>query len=804
MSSSRLCVKNLPKYVDEKRLKKHFSTQGVVTDVRIIRKKDGQSRCFGFVGFEEERSAIKAKEFFDRSFMDTSKLRVEIAKARGSKDIARPWSRHSKGSSLHRERNPEAYVSEKKERRRGGSKSEADSGVETTRENADADSAERQLKLAQFLDLAKSSKSGGEKSWADNPDLELVSGEESKTRKKKEKKKKTTEDDDMAFLRSRTTASFDSDDDNDLISSKTKKTNESEDLADTGRLFLRNLSYQCTEDAVENAFKSFGKISDIHLPVDHAGRRKGIGFIQFMFPEDAVKALTALDGQIFHGRILHILPARRRPDDADTADGEAEDGEKSASRLRKDNANGATSSWKRQKEERRKKEAGNKASWNSLFLRADTVVDSLAKQLKVKKSEILDHQSSGSMAVQMALAETHVLETTKRQLEDAGVNLDALTKVASSGTAAQTADRSKVVLIVKNLPADTTSAELTHTFAPFGEIGRFVFPEPHVIALVEFLDAAAARRAFKGLAYRRFKHVPLFLEWAPKDIFLNSTATETEKAAASVAPADGQKSGTATMTSGDNTTHDDDASASAVATIFVKNLNFATTSDRLQAAFRRRCKGVRAANVATRQSGRADKKQTLSMGYGFVEFGSHADAMTALKTAQGMTIDGHRLELKISRRKDTAQIVADKKRAKRGKKRAADPRGKEGDKLLVKNLAFESTRQEVRELFGSFGQLRSVRIPRKFDDGHRGFGFVEYISKQDAKNAFEKLSSTHFYGRRLVVEWAAEKESIEDLRAKSQRDMARTIRGRGNNGGGDSAQSDLFDMEAYSTKADFG
>ena len=78
-------------------------------------------------------------------------------------------------------------------------------------------------------------------------------------------------------------------------------------------------------------------------------------------------------------------------------------------------------------------------------------------------------------------------------------------------------------------------------------------------------------------------------------------------------------------------------------------------------------------------------------------------------------------------------------------------------KIMVRNLAFEATRQEVRELFGSFGQLKSVRLPKKFDGSHRGFGFVHYISREEAKSAFSSLSATHLYGRKLVVEWAEDK-----------------------------------------------
>lgn len=37
--------------------------------------------------------------------------------------------------------------------------------------------------------------------------------------------------------------------------------------------------------------------------------------------------------------------------------------------------------------------------------------------------------------------------------------------------------------------------------------------------------------------------------------------------------------------------------------------------------------------------------------------------------------------------------------------------------------------------------------------GHRGFAFVEYVTRKDAKNAMAELSNTHFYGRHLVVDW---------------------------------------------------
>ena len=37
--SSRICVKNLPKYVDERRLREHFGTKGEVTDAKVMRTR---------------------------------------------------------------------------------------------------------------------------------------------------------------------------------------------------------------------------------------------------------------------------------------------------------------------------------------------------------------------------------------------------------------------------------------------------------------------------------------------------------------------------------------------------------------------------------------------------------------------------------------------------------------------------------------------------------------------------------------------------------------------------------------------
>ena len=98
----------------------------------------------------------------------------------------------------------------------------------------------------------------------------------------------------------------------------------------------------------------------------------------------------------------------------------------------------------------------------------------------------------------------------------------------------------------------------------------------------------------------------------------------------------------------------------------------------------------------------------------------------------------------------------------------------ESTKLLIKNLAFESDKDELKKLFTPFGEVKSIRIPKKLDGTHRGFAFIEFISHEESKNAFKSLQNTHFYGRKLVIEWANKEKSIEEMRADTERKLKAT------------------------------
>lgn len=152
----------------------------------------------------------------------------------------------------------------------------------------------------------------------------------------------------------------------------------------------------------------------------------------------------------------------------------------------------------------------------------------------------------------------------------------------------------------------------------------------------------------------------------------------------------------------------------------------------------------------------------LSMGYGFVQYQKPESAQKAMRLLQHCSVEDHQLEIKISDRATRSAQVSHKKRQTEKKQT--------GTKILVRNVPFQASVKEIRELFCTFGELQTVRLPKKsYGAGnHRGFGFIDFLTKQDAKKAFSALChSTHLYGRRLVLEWADGEDGVETLRRKT-------------------------------------
>ena len=80
-------------------------------------------------------------------------------------------------------------------------------------------------------------------------------------------------------------------------------------------------------------------------------------------------------------------------------------------------------------------------------------------------------------------------------------------------------------------------------------------------------------------------------------------------------------------------------------------------------------------------------------------------------------------------------------------------------RLYVGNLSFNTSEQQLEELFTSIGQVASVHLVRDRATGQsRGFGFVEMSSANDGQSACSALDQREFEGRRLTVNEARPQE----------------------------------------------
>jgi RNA recognition motif-containing protein len=79
------------------------------------------------------------------------------------------------------------------------------------------------------------------------------------------------------------------------------------------KLFVGNLAFTTTENDLQDAFAAHGTVTEANLMMDRTtGRPRGFGFVTMSSPEEAQKAITALNGADLGGRNLTVNEARPR------------------------------------------------------------------------------------------------------------------------------------------------------------------------------------------------------------------------------------------------------------------------------------------------------------------------------------------------------------------------------------------------------------------------------------------------------------------------------------------------------------
>lgn len=297
---SRLIVKGLPPYLTDVRLREHFAQKGSVTDAKLMKRPDGTSRRFGFVGYRTEEEAQEAKDYFDRTYIDTARISVAIAKKIGDEELQKRNEAKSKAQST-------AAKEPKAEKKRKAEPS-ASSGAS----------------FEEFLSVMAPKLK--RKSWQNNEDLEAAQPAPAPTEEqpaKKPKKKRTEAEpspalpaapsdqaaadeqlSDLEYMRRRmrhTVAGGEEQkafeqSDSEAESEASESESEPEEIAQenarrrakleaeqrkeeenvdtimqSGRLFVRNLPFTATEEELESFFSAYGPLAQVRILTRQVG-----------------------------------------------------------------------------------------------------------------------------------------------------------------------------------------------------------------------------------------------------------------------------------------------------------------------------------------------------------------------------------------------------------------------------------------------------------------------------------------------------------------------------------------------------
>ncbi|KAK6515023.1 RNA recognition motif-containing protein [Arthrobotrys conoides] len=200
-----------------------------------------------------------------------------------------------------------------------------------------------------------------------------------------------------------------------------------------------------------------------------------------------------------------------------------------------------------------------------------------------------------------------------------------------------------------------------------------------------------------------------------------------------------------------------EADISGQRTVFVRSLNYSTTTESLSAHFSF-IAPLKHATVVI------DPSTKSSRGFGFVTFTDPADAVKAVQEFNGKIFEGRHIKVEIAQarhRDGDKPAITSTTTAPVGKPAKDADIKKRNPRLIVRNLPWSVKKPEqLTPYFTKFGKVKEVIIPRK--DGSKfgpmaGFAFVTLRKEESARKAIEAINGTEIEGRTVAVDWAVEK-----------------------------------------------
>ncbi|XP_058047305.1 RNA-binding protein 28 [Ahaetulla prasina] len=165
---------------------------------------------------------------------------------------------------------------------------------------------------------------------------------------------------------------------------------------------------------------------------------------------------------------------------------------------------------------------------------------------------------------------------------------------------------------------------------------------------------------------------------------------------------------------------------------------------------------VRRAVVVTAPGGEA------CTGLGFVSFSLPEDAQRALREIR--TFGGRRVSLALARPKK--RKAGEAPRGPRQAQEPPRPGAPKKARLIVRNLSFKCTEDDLKSAFAPFGTVLEASLPRKPDGKLRGFAFVQFRNVLEAGKALKGMNMKEIKERPVAVDWAVAQEKYQAAQVK--------------------------------------
>ncbi|KAJ3119886.1 hypothetical protein HK098_005077 [Nowakowskiella sp. JEL0407] len=179
-------------------------------------------------------------------------------------------------------------------------------------------------------------------------------------------------------------------------------------------------------------------------------------------------------------------------------------------------------------------------------------------------------------------------------------------------------------------------------------------------------------------------------------------------------------------------------------TVFVGNLPWTATEKELSDFFAD-CGVVLSARIITDRG--------KSKGFGYVEFEETSATMKACEMT-GSELNSRALDVKLAEAK---------RRDDGANGRVEAPKSAPTSTLFAGNLSYTATEDDLGEIFGEYGNIKSCRLPKDRVSGAlKGFGYIEFDTVQEAQAAVEGLNGQNIKGRSIRLDYASARSSEGD------------------------------------------